>query len=82
MLINPEATMQGMAMRPTKPILHSKINAKIIPIIIEEKFITKVETREVAKLFTCLESTPNRVAAAPPLFLGNSNHETGSRRSL
>jgi len=74
--------MQGIATRPTKPILHSKINAKIMPIIIEEKFITRVEMSEVARLLTCLESTPNRVAAAPPLFLGNSNHCTGSLRSL
>ena len=36
--------------------------------IIDEKFMTKVETSEVTKLLTCLESVPNLLAAAPPLF--------------
>ncbi len=36
--------------------------------MIDEKFMTKVETREVTKLLTCLESVPNLLAAAPPLF--------------
>jgi hypothetical protein len=66
--MKPEATMQGMAMSPTKPILHSKTKAKIIPVMMVEKFMRTVEMREVSRLFTCLESTPKRVAACPPLF--------------
>lgn len=64
--MKPAATMQGIAIKPIKPSLHSKIKARIIPMMIDEKFITKVETREVAKLFTCLESIPNLLAAIPP----------------
>lgn len=74
--------MQGIAIRPIKPSLHSKIKAKIIPMIIEEKFMTKVETREVAKLFTCLESIPNLLAAVPPRFAFASNHLTGNFNNL
>ncbi len=68
MEINPAATMQGIAIRPTRPRRHSKINAKIMPVMIVEKFINKVETKDVSRLLTLLESTPNRVAAAPPRF--------------
>lgn len=60
--------MQGIAMIPTSPSLHSKTKARIIPMMMEEKFMSTVDTKEVSKLLTCLESTPKRVAAAPPLF--------------
>ena len=42
--------------------------AKTIPIMMEERLIVTVDINEVTKLFTCLESTPNRVAADPPRF--------------
>ncbi|CAM6002146.1 unnamed protein product [Sphagnum balticum] len=70
MHINPASTTHGIATSPTSPNLHSKTKANIIPRTIEEKFITRVETKDVARLFTCLESTPNLAAAAPPLFYG------------
>lgn len=44
--------MQGIAMRPTRPKRHQNAKANIIPIMIEEKFITNVDTKEVAKLLT------------------------------
>ena len=64
--MKPAITMQGIATNPTNPSLHSNMKASIIPVIIEEKFITNVEIIEVVKLFTCLESIPNLVAAVPP----------------
>ena len=66
--MKPEATIQGIATRPTNPKRHSAQKAMIRPITIAEKFIKTVETKDVTKLFTCLESTPKRVAASPPLF--------------
>lgn len=69
--MKPEATIQGMAIKPTNPSLHSKTKAKTMPAMIVEPFMTKVDTSEVASPFTCLESIPNLVAADPPLFLFN-----------
>ena len=66
--MNPEVTMQGIAISPTKPSLHSAKKAITNPPTIAEKFIKTVEINEVTKPFTCLESTPKRVAANPPLF--------------
>ena len=60
--------MQGIAIKPTRPKRHSAMKAMTKPPTMAEKFITTVETKEVTKLFTCLESTPNLVAANPPLF--------------
>lgn len=80
--MNPPATMHGIAISPTIPSLHSKIKTKTIPTTIVEKFITKVETNEVTKLLTCLESIPNLLATAPPLFYFFSNHLIGNLNIL
>lgn len=80
--MKPAATMQGMAIRPTRPNLHSKMKARIMPTMMEEKFMTRVDTIDVAKLFTCRESTPNLLAAAPPRLRFFSNHLTGSLSNL
>ena len=76
--MKPEATMHGIATSPTNPSLHSARKAITSPPTIAEKFIKTVETNDVTKLLTCLESTPNLVAASPPLFSFRSNHETCS----
>ena len=34
--------------------------------MIEEKFMVKVDTKEVARPLTCRESMPNRLAVAAP----------------
>ena len=67
--IKPEATMHGIAINPTNPSLHSNTKASIIPAIIVEQFMTKVDTNDVASPLTCHESIPNLVAAEPPRFL-------------
>ena len=67
--MNPEATIHGIAINPTNPSLHSNTKASIMPAIMVEQFITKVETKDVASPFTCLESIPNLVAADPPRFV-------------
>lgn len=74
--------MQGIATSPINPILKSKIIAKAKAIEIVERFIKTVETKEVAKLLTNLESTPTAVAIFPPLFSLSSKKLTGNLKSL
>ena len=80
--MNPEATIEGIAISPTSPNLHSNANAIMSPPTIEEKFMRTVDTMEVTRLLTCLESMPNLLAAKPPLFYLDSNHFTGNLNIL
>ncbi len=66
--MNPPITMQGIAPKPTKPNLHSKAKANIIPRIIVDEVESNVDIREVIRPLTFSESVPKRVAAAPPRF--------------